>query len=341
MGRGRIIAFSVTALLSGVSAVQIEQNRTADIVSPPQPPARRSIFANGVVEGRARETMLRFEIAGRLTGVNVKDGDRVQQGDILAQLDTTIWTCELAKAEASLALQLAEREHLVNGARQETRSFAWAQHHAAQARLTQADKRVDRGVRLNQLNALSQQELDDLVATALANRADVDATSARADELEAPARADELLMLDAKIALERARVKQAHAMLEKTELKAPFDGVVLRVRGEVGELVTDGDLPTVTLADTSEIRVRAYVEEMDALSVAEGQRGFVTADSMPDVRFPGTVVSCVPYMSPKRQFTNTPGERVDVKVREVILKLDYQDKLVVGFPVDVTIANEE
>jgi multidrug resistance efflux pump len=284
--------------------------------------------------------MLRFEVAGRLVSVAVKDGDRVRQGDVLARIDSTTQMCELAKAEAGLALAKAERERLINGARKETRAFARAQYHAAQARMSQAAKRLERAVQLQQHNGLSRQELDDLTTAAQESQAEVEAASARADEAEAPARHDDLNIVLAKIELEEARVKQAHAMLEKTELKAPFDGVVLRVRGEVGELAPHGDVPTITMANVSEMRVRAYVEEMDALSVTEGQRGHVISDSSAGVRFPVTVISCTPYMAPKRLFSNMPGERMDVKVREVVLRLDEQNDLVVGLPVDVFIGCE-
>jgi HlyD family secretion protein len=341
MGRVVLLALALAVFVSAASVVQTGENSGSGIATVPPQVSQQSICANGVVEGRTREAMLRFEISSRLASVKVHDGDRVRKGDTLAELDATTWLCELAKAEASLALQQAEREHLINGARTETRAFARAQHHAAQARMVQADKRADRGIRLQQRDALSQQDLDDLVATAEANRAEVDAFAARADELEAPAREDELRMVDAKIALETARVRQARAMLEKTELKAPFDGIVLRVRGEVGELTSDTDPPTITLADTSEMHVRAYVEEMYALAVTEGQRGYVTTDGCTGVRFSGTVVSCTPYMSPKKLIMNTPGERIDVKVREVVLRLDDQDKLVVGCPVNVFIESEK
>jgi multidrug resistance efflux pump len=341
MGRSLLIAITFGALVSGFSAAPTRENQADGSVGLPPGPTQRTIFANGVVEGRGREALLRFEIAGRLVSVEVNDGDRVRQGDTLARLDNTTLACELAKAQATLALAQAEREHLINGARKETRAFAHAQVHAAQARMAQADKRLERGVQLQQHKAIAQQDLDDFTATAQANQAEVEAASARAGELEAPAREDELRMLDAKIALEEARVKQAHAMLDKTKLKAPFDGMVLRVRGEVGELVSDGDVPTITLANTSEMRVRAYVEEMDALAVTEGQRGDVTVDGLPGVRFAATVVSCTPYMAPKRLLMNMPGERVDVKVREIVLQLDDQNKLVIGLPVDVCLGREE
>jgi hypothetical protein len=84
-------------------------------------------------------------------------------------------------------------------------------------------------------------------------------------------------------------------------------------------------------------RIRAYVEEMDAPAVFVGQRASAVADGMPQHRYSGKVISCAPSMVPKKHFSNAPSERVDVKVREVLIELDEQDGLVIGLPVDVFI----
>jgi multidrug resistance efflux pump len=333
--RGFLSVLALGACAAGISLFQTVETRvSAEPRSDVTPPANRAIVANGVVEGRQREASLRFELSGRLASIDVAEGDEVRKGDILARLDPTTWKHELAKAEANLELVRAERERLVNGARIEARAFARAQFHAAEARHGHAAKRLERGVQLQQTRAMSQQELDDLQAIANTAQADLDAASARAEEVEAAAREDELRMIDAKIALEEAHVEQARDTLNKTELRAPSDGVVLAVRGEPGELMPDVERPTITMVDTTEMRVRAFVEEMDALAVCPGQRAYVVADALPNERFPGTVLFCTPCMSPKKIMNNTPGERMDVKVREVVILLDSQDKLVVGLPVD-------
>jgi HlyD family secretion protein len=334
--------FTLGAFAAGLSvSPTVDDCADGDSVSAVSPPAKRAIYANGVVEGRQRETSLRFELSGRLASIEVTEGDRVRKGDTLARLDPTTWSHELAKAEASLALVQAERERLLNGTRKETRAFARAQFHAAQARMGPATKRLDRGVQLQQSKSLSQQDLDDLQSIAEAAQAELEAATARADEVEAPAREDELRMADAKIALQEAQVKQARDTLQKTELKAPSDGLVLRVMGEPGELMPDLEKATITMVDTSEMRVRAFVEEMDALAVVQGQRAYVVADALPNERFPGTVLSCTPYMLPKKIVNNMPGERIDVKVREVVILLDNQDKLVIGLPVEAFLNIEE
>jgi HlyD family secretion protein len=339
--RGLVSALTFVAFAAGLSICSTRSDQvSAKATLEPGGPTKRTIVANGIVEGRQRESQLQFELDGRLASIEVAEGDRVHKGDTLARLDATTWHHELAKAEASLALARAERERLVNGTRKETRAFTRAQYHAAQARLDHATKRLDRALQLQQSRSLAQQELDDLQSTADAARADVEAAAARADEMEAPAREDELHIADAKIALELAQVNRARDTLLKTELKAPCDGIVLRVWAEPGE-TPEPNRPTITMVDTSELRVRAFVEELDALSVAPGQRAYARADALPNEQLYGTVVSCGPSMLPKTVVQNTPGERIDVKVREVIIRLDEPGKLVIGMPVDAFLNVDE
>src|SRR5579872_1217298 len=85
-----------------------------------RPPAKR-IFAGGTVEGTQRDIPLHFEIAGRLKEIHVEEGDHVEQGDVLAQLDPEVWELKLAESQARLKLSRAERDRLVNGASQESR----------------------------------------------------------------------------------------------------------------------------------------------------------------------------------------------------------------------------
>ena len=83
------------------------------------------------------------------------------------------------------------------------------------------------------------------------------------------------------------------------------------------------------------------VEELDAVRIVTGMNASVVADGLPEQKFRGTVVSCAPCMVPKTHFSNRPGERVNVKVREVVIALDREQdslsRLVVGLPVDIFI----
>jgi hypothetical protein len=87
--------------------------------------------------------------------------------------------------------------------------------------------------------------------------------------------------------------------------------------------------------------VRAYVDELDALEVEPGQPAEISVDSLPDVRFRGHVEACLASMQPKTLLRHGPTEKLDVKVREIVIKLDADshelEQLVYGLPVEVMV----
>jgi multidrug resistance efflux pump len=246
----------------------------------------------------------------------------------------------VAKAEASLALAKAERTRLLNAHRPETRAVYEAEVNAANIRVEQAKKTFWRANHLLQSKAISEQAFEDCETEFLRAEAELRLAESKAAEINAAAREDEIRIADAKIALEQARLADARTMLAKTELKAPMDGVILQVRVEPGELVgAQTKEPIVSMVDVSQYRVRAFVEELDAVRISRGMPARISADGLADNTFTGQIISCSPFMLPKNHFSNRPGERVDVKVREVYIELDTDqgalDRLVVGLPVDV------
>jgi HlyD family secretion protein len=110
------------------------------------------------------------------------------------------------------------------------------------------------------------------------------------------------------------------------------------VNVEAGEMTgPDAAQPLVVLADTSVVRVRAFVEELDAPRVQTGMTAQVTADGVPDKVFSGRVASVSPRMVPKSIYAERPGELYDTKVREVLIELEPNDQLIIGLRVDVTV----
>jgi len=153
-----------------------------------------------------------------------------------------------------------------------------------------------------------------------------------------PLRKEELTIADAKVALAEGTVRRERLMLDKTLLRAPTDGLVLRVQAEPGEMVGPEDNRDLfTLVNRSSTKVRACVEELDAMKVAVGQKAVVTADGVPDRQFNGVVRSCSPFVAPKVQRHLKPGELVDVRVREVLIELADGGELLIGLPVEVFI----
>jgi len=303
------------------------------------PSAPREVFAAGIVEGAQRSTELQFELSGKIVEIPVSEGQIVQRGDICARLDDARWRHKLAEAEAALQVAQAELERLVNGASPESREVVRADARVAEVQVQQAKAHWDRAARLYEQKAMPAQDYDQYRYLHEAAIARFEQARARVAEIEAPARQDEVRCAQARVDMAAAAVAEAQTQVERTVLRAPIDGVILRVDVEPGERVAVEQVqPVIAMTNLSQVRVRAYVEELDALSLQPGAPAYVVADGNQDVRYSGRVTWAAPVMGPKAHRHHRPGEMYDLEVREVLIVLDDAQELVIGLPVDVFIA---
>jgi multidrug resistance efflux pump len=292
------------------------------------------IHAPGVVEGTGRQLDLRLELAGRVVQIPVKEGDFVQQGSLLVKLDDATQRQQVEMLKGELVYAQARLERLKNGAHRHERLEAHALLSSREAKLKHAQQELDRISRLLVKNAVGEQELDRWKAEVNAHTGEVVAAKARRDLLEAPAREDDLRAADAQVAIAQAKLQLAQTELSRTELRAPARGQILDVHREVGELIDLNDeQPAVVMADTSRLRVRAYVEELDAVSVTPGMEARITADGLPGYAARGQVAEIMPRMSFKQVWTDRPDERFDVKTREVLIEILDEPRPASGTPV--------
>jgi multidrug resistance efflux pump len=338
---GKYIAGLCIAIVMGAAMLIIDA-RSAAIDSSERsrhdhPESEVAIYATGFVEGATKDIHLRAEHFGRVRQVLVRAGQWVDAGEVLVYLDDDKQRQEVMLATARLELADAELERIKNGAHPEEREDAHSQVRATQAQLEQALRNLERFQRLRHDRAITQQEADDQQSLVDVSRAQWEAAQARARHIEAPPRDDELRAAAARVAAAQAELELAEIGLSKTEIKAPYPAYVLDVSVEAGELTgPDSAQPIIVLSDISAPRVRAYVEELDAPRVSVGMSAAVTADGLGATSIAGRVVSVSPRMETKSIHSDRPYELYDTKVREVMIELDRETKIVVGLRVDVS-----
>ena len=138
---------------------------------------------------------------------------------------------------------------------------------------------------------ISRAEMDRAEQALRVSQARADSLRERRTLVDSESREEDRARAKADVALARARVQEARAMLDKTVVRSPISGIVLRRHAKAGESVsTQFDSPIVTLADRSSVRVRMDVDESDIARARVGQAAYVTADAFGTRRFPGTVV---------------------------------------------------
>ncbi|MEE9579692.1 MAG: efflux RND transporter periplasmic adaptor subunit [Nitrosomonadaceae bacterium] len=232
---------------------------------------------------------------GQIVKLQVKEGDRVKQGQVLLE----IWNSELA-AKRELAQQqmltAEERRHeaciVADNARRESR-------------------------RMRQLvakNFVSQKRSDDADAEALARQASCDA-----------------MIADVKRA--KAQIQVVQSGLERTVLTAPFAGVVALITGEIGEYATPSPPgiatpPVVDLIDDTCLYVTAPMDEIDAPKLKIGQFARITLDALPGQTFAGKLRRIAPYVTEVEKQARTVDVEVDFEEPPKL-------PLLVGYSVDV------
>jgi HlyD family secretion protein len=130
------------------------------------------------------------------------------------------------------------------------------------------------------------------------SRAEVDVTQAEYDlakaketqaEVEAGPDPKEIELAQAKVVTAQTALEEAQAALEAATMAAPFDGTVISVGAEVGDLVSSSDV-IVALTDLSNLRVLTTIDETDIGLVEIGQQAQITFDAFPGHRFSGQVL---------------------------------------------------
>jgi len=265
----------------------------------------------------------------------VEEGDRVQKGQILAQLENEDYLARVGSAEATLSERRAELLRTVNGARSEERRAAEASVEGAKAVLENARKEAERRRRLADRDMISRDEAERYERVYQVARAEYDRASEEFSLVDGEAREEDRRRAEAAVAAAQAQLAEARAYLQKTYVRAPIDGVILRKLRHAGESVsTQFDSPIVTLADDSVLRVRLDVDETDVAGLRVGQPAFVTAEAYGAKKFTGRVIRVGRILGRKNVRTDEPSERVDTKILETLVELDPGQSLPLGLRVD-------
>ena len=336
LAAGTVIALSTAGLLRS-------RGREA------APPATKTtavdialIAAPGRVEAVSEEVRVSSELSGRLKAVNVEEGDRVRQGQVLAEIQNDDYRARVQEAEAELALREAELRRTVNGARTQERREAEASMQAAQAVLNNAKSEALRRRGLADRNVISRDEADRYERAFEVAQAEYEQAAQHFALVDADAREEDRAHAEATVATAKAQLAEARAYLEKSYVRAPINGVILRKLRHTGESVsTQFDSPVVTMADDSVLRVRLDVDESDVSKLRVGQRAYVTAEAYGDHKFWGSVIRVGRILGKKNIRTDEPSEHVDTKILETLAELDPGQRLPLGLRVDSYLIGEQ
>ena len=296
------------------------------------------IAAGGLVEPDGEERVIIPQISGRLSRVLIAEGDAVQAGQLIAEIENSEYRAALAGAKAELQRREAELARLRSGARREEIDAAVAARDEALALERQAVAERDRReglVRNKLIAAETAQQARAQADAAGARRARVDADLAL---LRAGARAEDIAAATAAVAAAAAERDRAAALIEKSQIYSPIDGHVLKRELSEGETVVAlSPLPLARIGNLSKRFVRADIDELDIGRIREGQVATIVSDAFPQQQFAGKVVHVSQRMGRRNSMSGDPAEKQDAKILEALIELDGHPPLPIGLRVDVRI----
>lgn len=281
------------------------------------------LVAPGRVEPERDAVRLAFEGQGRIAELAVDEGDLVTANQVIARLDDRLARARVDAAEAGLVQAKARYLLARRGPRREDLDAARAEADAAAAAAAHRGAEQARSERLGKVGAVADATVDADGAAARVASAQAAAATARYQSLARGTRTEQVEEAAAAIALAQAELDAAKVALDQTVLRAPSAGVILRRTAEVGALVTlTAPAPVVTMADLTNLEIRAEVDEADIAAISVGQTAYATADAFGDHQFPVRITRITYELGRKTVRDDDPRARVDTRVLEVIARFD-------------------
>jgi len=235
---------------------------------------------------------------GNITQILVKEGDHVRKGQLLARVENTQPTADVAAQEANVSSSEADTTAAEAGLKAADENIhtmeAGLEHDKADLERMKAD--YDRAQELFNEKLLARQDFELKKFTYEAQKAQIAQSAARIVQAKAQREqnAAQLSSYQRHIAQARAGLTRASDILRKFDTFAPLDGMVTNLPMRVGESVVTGiqnseGSTIMTIADMSIITAEVKVDETDIVSVHLGQLADITIDAIPNKTFKGHV----------------------------------------------------
>jgi len=277
--------------------------------------------------------------AEKIVRVDVREGERVDAGQVLLQLDDSRTRAQLSAAQAEVERRRAQLEELRVGPRVEEIERARASLDAALAEEREARDNYRRFHALGGDNYVSQSEIDSAKAAADAAAAQVESARAALLELQRGTRSEEIVQGEAALQQAEAESRAQAVLLEKLTVQAPRNGLVDDLPFKLGdEAPVGGPLAVMLVGDTPYARV--YIPEplRPLVQVGDRARIYVQGVAQP---FSGRVrmVRSEPSFTPYYALTGDDVARLSY-LAEIQLGQDAAE-LPAGLPLRAEFARRE
>lgn len=276
----------------------------ADRPTTPQEPATARVAQDQIaLESKgyiipAQQILVSPKVSGMLVALNIAEGRRVAKGDILAQIETSEYDADLARAMANLALAKARLLELENGNRPEEKEQARAELNESEQTLDQFRSAWERARSLKARKAISEDDYDQAETQFQTAEQRVTRLKHALELMIKGPRLERIEQARAEVAQVEAEVKKAKWRFDNTTVRAPISGTILKKNAEEGNIVNpvafNGSFSLCDMADLSKLEVDLSVNERDIGKVFTKQRCEIAADAFPNRKYAGVVDRVMP-----------------------------------------------
>jgi HlyD family secretion protein len=270
--------------------------------------------SSGTIEAKF-DSIISSEFMGSVVRINFDEGDRVEAGDLVVEMDTRELEAQVNVAEANLAAGTARLEQ-ARAAAEIQDTVIGTELAQAEAHLRNAEEELKRALSLLEDGVVAKSYYDTAKLTHDVARERYEA--AKKNELQKRIRDEEIKSAEANIEQLEATLDYAKAQLAKGRVTAPFDGVIAEMLVEIGESMASGTAgtlimrtPLFRLVNMETMTLRAPIDEVDCSRVKPGMEARVTLEPFPDTELRGEVT----YIAPVVKTTLEQNRTVDVKVQ--------------------------
>lgn len=304
----------------------------------PEPLPAGIASGNGRLEGTEIDVAART--GGRVKAVLVQEGDDVEAGQAVAEMDTDTLQADLRRAHAQLAQsrQAAETAEALQAQRQQAIATAEAVVGQRQAEVSLAARQLERARELVAKGFLPPQQLDQAQAAHEGAKAALGAARSQVAEARAALATLRSQRAEAGSAIEAAQAAEARvqADLADTVLRAPRGGRVQVKAAQPGE-VLGGGARVLSLVDLSDVYMTFFLPEAAAGRLALGAEARLVLDAAPQYVIPASVsyVASVAQFTPKTVETHDERQKLVFKVRariDPVLLARYRNQVKTGMP---------
>lgn len=234
-----------------------------------------------------REVSVKSRLEGRLLDLNVDIGDRVENGQAIAQLDDAVLAATVLQAEAEIAAREAEVSQANAGV-----GNARAQVERARLQYKQAQADANRFTQLAKEGAVPSQTAENAITEARSAEQLLRSAEQQVNLQKQTVGASSQRVLAQEALKSREQERQSY-----TTITAPISGVVLERVSETGNLLFAGN-DVVKLGDFSQVKVMVQISELEIGKIRLNQSVDVRFDTLPNQKFRGSVSRISPVADP-------------------------------------------